>query len=100
MLEHAGRKLLLAGLLATVVSAPATAMDLLTTQQTAIGQVVVDAAALQTAPMVVQQSFATENNARSGNAVRPRARSGRQAAAYRPCAHLGCRGVHVLGVGY
>jgi hypothetical protein len=110
MAAHQGRKLLLAGLLAAMVSGPAMANDAATTQQSAVGQAFADAAGQTAAPAVAQESFIAETTGRAAAPLpaRDRARN-RQAparhyaaAGRRSCAHLGCRGGHalVLGVGY
>ena len=114
MIARHRRKLLVAGMLAAVLSAPATAGDVITTQQTEIGQAALDTAAARAAPTIAKESYATESNGRPLNPVignrarqasrgytndRPSARR-YDVAARRSCAHLGCRGVHVLGVGF
>ena len=127
MLALHGRKLLLVGLLTTALSASASAADAVaqtapgdavTTQQTTVGEAATEVAMLQPPPAVAQQSYATEATARPVSPVptnRPRstpARSDTSRDSYKPapryvaaaprggCAHLGCRGVHVLGIGY
>jgi hypothetical protein len=73
MLAHHGRKVLLAAMLATGLSAPALANDAVTTaQQTAVGQGTTELAAAQDSPVVVKESYATVTN---GPAAAPRART-------------------------
>ena len=73
MFAHHSRKVLLAALLATALSAPALANDTVTTtQQTAVGQIPTEMASAQTSPVVVQESFATVNN---GSTAAPHARA-------------------------
>jgi hypothetical protein len=111
MLAHHGRALLLAaGLLAAVASGPALADDLATVQQASAGQALVGASDDPASPAVAQESFVAETNGRTTRPGRMPARDlaqRRQAgpkyyavAAPRSCAHLGCRGIQVLGVGY
>jgi hypothetical protein len=118
MLAFGGRKLVLAGLLAAGFSASAWATDALTTttQQAIVGEAATEVAALQTPPpSVANEAYATETTARPvspiptqkirtpvrGEAYTPAPRYVASAAPRRSgCAHLGCRGVHVLGVGY
>ena len=97
--------LLVAGLLA--LSVPASAGDVMTTQQTAVGQAASDTAAALAAPAVAKEAYATVSSGRplnplAGNRARQARPSAQRynVAARRPCAHLGCRGVHVLGVGF
>jgi hypothetical protein len=119
MLAFGGRKLVLAGLLAAGFSASALATDALTTttQQAIVGEAATEVAALQTPPpSVANEAYATETTARPvtplptqkirtpvrSEAYTPAPRYVASAAPRRSsgCAHLGCRGVHVLGVGY
>jgi hypothetical protein len=89
----------------------------LTTQQAAVGEAATEVAMLQPPPSVAQQSYAVEATARPMSplpAPRVRATPVRSDRADAPkpapryvaaqprggCAHLGCRGVHVLGVGW
>ena len=73
MLAHHGRKVLLAAMLATALSAPALANDAVTTaQQTAVGQGATELASVQDNPVVVKESYATVTN---GPAAAPRART-------------------------
>jgi hypothetical protein len=72
MLAHHSRKVLLAAMLATALSAPALANDAVTTaQQTAVGQGTTELASLQSGPVVVKESYATVTN---GPMAAPRAR--------------------------
>ena len=67
------RKLVLAAMLATGLSASALANDAATTaQQTAVGQGAAELAAAQDAPLVVNENYAT---ATAGPAAAPRARA-------------------------
>lgn len=116
MLASGGRRLLLAGLLATGFSASAWAADALTTQQAMVGEAATEVAALQMpAHAVAKEGYATETTARPASPLpTQKVRTPvRAEASYAPapryvaaaprrssCAHLGCRGVHVLGVGY
>jgi hypothetical protein len=88
MFVHYSRKILVAALLATAVSAPALASDeVMMQQQTALGQVATEMtaqqapAAIKQDPAVIKQSFATVNKAPMAE---PRAR--RKAADARPSA--------------
>ena len=105
MLANYGRKLFAVGLLLAGASLSSSAADLAATQQAAAGQSGSDVAEQAAAPAVAQQSFAVESSAGSGS-MRPASHGYRRsparqfATAGRSCAHLGCRGVHVLGVGY
>ena len=59
------RKVLMAALLATVVSAPLSANESGTTmQQTAVGQAAPELASMQTGPVTSQESYQTPTNAR------------------------------------
>ena len=80
MTAHHRRKLLLAAMLATAVSASALANDAATTaQQTAVGQGTAEMAPAQDDPVVVKESYATATNGPA--AARPtRARQGSRAA--------------------
>lgn len=118
MLASRGRTLVFAGLLAAGFSATAAASDTTTTTQlAAVGEAATEVAALQPSPSgVAQEAYAMETTARPvmtplpGPKVRTPVRGEGYtpaprhvaAAPRRPssCAHLGCRGVHVLGVGY
>lgn len=118
MLAFSCRKLVLAGLLAAGFSASAWATDAVTTtaQQAVVGEAVNEVAVLQTPPpSVAGEAYATESTARPvtplptqkirtpvrSDAYTPAPRYAASAAPRRSgCAHLGCRGVHVLGVGY
>jgi hypothetical protein len=72
MSTQQGRKLVLAAMLATGLSASAFANDVATTaQQTAVGQGSAEMAAAQDAPLVVNENYAT---ATAGPAAAPRAR--------------------------
>lgn len=73
MFAHKSRKVLLAAMLATAVSAPALANDTVTTAQlTAVGQGTTEPASVQDSPVVVKESYATVSN---GPAAAPRARA-------------------------
>ena len=66
------RNVVLAALLAMAVSAPASASEsAANTQQTVIGQVATNSAAVEASPIVAQESFATETK---GRIEAPRAR--------------------------
>ena len=123
-----GRRLAFVGVLATVLSASAGSVvwaqqtvpgdAVATTQQTAVGDAGTEVAMLVPAPAVAQQSYATEatarpvspvptNRSRSTPIRSDRADIAKPAPRYVAatpsrggCAHLGCRGVHVLGVGW
>jgi hypothetical protein len=72
MFAHHSRKVLVAALLATVLSAPVSASDsATTTQQTKVGQAATELAAVETGPIVVRESSATVTN---GRIEAPRAR--------------------------
>ena len=119
MLANQGSVLLLAGLLATALPLQASAEAVVTTEQVALGQ----AAAVHTIqqapsmvalapPVVARETYTTPSSGRPLNPLageRGQAptrvyaasrRATEYAAARRSCSHLGCRGVHVLGVGF
>lgn len=113
MLALRGRTLVFAGLLTTALSASAWANDPVTTQQTVVGEAVTEVAVLEPRPTVAKESYATETTGRPANPLPPamhlrqpaRSDASRPAPRYverapRSCSYLGCRGVHVLGVGY
>jgi hypothetical protein len=116
MLASNGRTLVFAGLLAAGLSATAWASDATTTQQAMVGEAATEVAALQLSPSgVAQEAYAMESAARPvmtplpapkmntparSEAYTPAPRYVASAPRRAPCAHLGCRGVHVLGVGY
>ncbi len=113
MLALRGRAVMLAGLLATACSASALANDTVTTQQTVVGEAVTEVAVLEPRATVAKKSYATETNGRPANPLPPsmHLRQPARSEAYRParryvdrgprsCTYLGCRGVHVLGVGF
>jgi hypothetical protein len=116
MLASRGRTLVFAGLLAAGFSATAAASDT-TMQVAAVGEAATEVAALQQSPSgVAQEAYAMETTARPvmtplpAPKVRTPVRGEVYTSAHRhvaaaprrssSCAHLGCRGVHVLGVGY
>ena len=103
-------KVLVVGMLAAILSAPASAGELLTVQQTEIGLAAFDAAAPQSAPTIASESYATVSSGRpidpaTGGRARASARNKPDTPRYvkvsarRSCS-LGCRGVLVLGVGF
>lgn len=73
MFAHHSRKVLLAAMLATALSAPALANDTATTAQlTVVGQGSAELASVQDSPVVVKESYATVTN---GPTAAPRARA-------------------------
>ena len=90
MLAHHRRKVLLAAMLATALSAPALANDTVTTaQQTAVGQGTAELASAQDDPVVVKESYATVTNGprqRRARAPRWRSRAPVVSAARQPMA--------------
>jgi hypothetical protein len=109
MFAHHGRKVMFAALLATTLSAPAWAIDSVTTaQQTALGHAETEMAALQTGPVVAQESYATVTNGRIAEPpARPKASAVRlpTSPARQPNADAGYyrsaeRGPLILGIRY
>jgi hypothetical protein len=110
--------LLFSGLLATIVSTAALAQEpVVTTQQVALGQASGQQAMALNGPRadaqapgtLVQENYATETNGRPFAGERGRVpvrevaqdrRPSRYVAERRVCAHLGCGGIQLLGVGF
>ena len=85
MVAHNSRKVLLAAMLATALSAPALANDTVTTAQlTAVGQGTTELASVQDSPVVVKEVLCDGEQRAHGSAAR--ARQGGGTAPYR----VGC----------
>jgi hypothetical protein len=109
MFAHHSRKILLAALLAAVLTAPASASDGIatTTQMTQIGQSAPDVVAMSNAPAVAEESSQIVTKAPAALPVMPRPRQTAtelrptHVASRQPSANVGhYRMPLVLGVGY
>ena len=104
------RKVLIAALLATALSAPVSANESgTTTQQSAVGQTAPDVASLQSGPVIAEESYETVTSARvSPPAARPKVAELRprpSIAAVRQPSGGGYEGLAeqrplILGIGY